>query len=975
MTTIRLACAALAAISLTATHAAGQLYQGPDSGSVASGVAVTTGTFTRASRVDYGGPAFREPRNKVRPGRLSQFYEGPVSTPAVPMAFSTDPSVGSAVRTAPPPISVVSVEGMGDPGNYIPPDPYLAAGPDQVIVVDNGRFRILDKQGRTLATYEADSWFSTALRGAGPFDPKVTYDHFAGRWIMVWLDQSDSEQRSYFLVSVSDDEDAEGTWYNWALPGGVNGSTPAGNWADYQGVGFDKDALYITSNNWGFDGSYDYTKIRIIPKADLYANTAGRVRWTDLWNVRDAYGSPAFTIRPVVVYGTPGAYYLANFPFTYGGTGFSLFTLTNPLTSPALSAQKVTVAAWSEAPNAGQLGGGSPEIETPGSGLTNEPIYRDSSLWLVHSVGTGGRYSSVRYLRVSTVTGAVQEDGALGADGYWYYYPAIAVDKNQNVAITYSRSGESEFIGAYMTWRLASDPRGVLRPSVRLQEGKGNYVKTFGAGRNRWGDYLGITLDPATMEDFWMYTQYALGSDLWGNWVHSARLTPYLQRHIAGERSSHDFGLVEAGTTTDTVSFRLYNVGSTPLTVTSISLPGPAFHVIGQTALPRQLALWDTLVVRVSCEPTGHGALLDSIVIASDDAARPMVALVLKGKGVIIDPVEDDSLYAAGIATGTRLYRVDAQTGTSRGVGPVAVPDLKGLAVHPVTHELHGSVPRAAGTEIVRLSGGHGDALSMRTIPIKNIRGFVYLSADTILAVGYTPGIPYGMVYRIGPGPADTLTLSANNSMLLSGVARHPSTGAILASVMQPLTNRDRIYEIDPTTGAVSLIGSTGLGQSVPSLATGPDGTLYGLQTNGSLITIDPSTAAGTVVGPTGIGTPTAIAMRSSSSPTGLADDDPGAVPDEFRLFQNFPNPFNPMTEIRFHVPSLKRRAGGAGSTQVKLAVYDLIGREVAVLVDDRRAPGSYSVEFNAASLASGVYLYRLSAGGYVESRKMVLMR
>jgi hypothetical protein len=59
----------------------------------------------------------------------------------------------------------------------------------------------------------------------------------------------------------------------------------------------------------------------------------------------------------------------------------------------------------------------------------------------------------------------------------------------------------------------------------------------------------------------------------------------------------------------------------------------------------------------------------------------------------------------------------------------------------------------------------------------------------------------------------------------------------------------------------------------------------------------------------------------------------------------------------------------------VKLAVYAILGREVAVLVNERKAPGSYTVQFNASGVASGVYFYRLTAGTYVESRKMVLMK
>jgi hypothetical protein len=59
----------------------------------------------------------------------------------------------------------------------------------------------------------------------------------------------------------------------------------------------------------------------------------------------------------------------------------------------------------------------------------------------------------------------------------------------------------------------------------------------------------------------------------------------------------------------------------------------------------------------------------------------------------------------------------------------------------------------------------------------------------------------------------------------------------------------------------------------------------------------------------------------------------------------------------------------------VKLAVYDLLGREVSVLVNERKAPGSYTVQFNGSGLASGVYLYRLKAGSFVETKKLVLLK
>ncbi len=89
-------------------------------------------------------------------------------------------------------------------------------------------------------------------------------------------------------------------------------------------------------------------------------------------------------------------------------------------------------------------------------------------------------------------------------------------------------------------------------------------------------------------------------------------------------------------------------------------------------------------------------------------------------------------------------------------------------------------------------------------------------------------------------------------------------------------------------------------------------------------------------------------------------------LPAENSLSQNYPNPFNPSTVIRFTITK---------HTRVKITLYDLLGREVRVLLQDIKDPGGYSFNFNASGLSSGVYFYRIEAGRYTETRKMVLMK
>jgi hypothetical protein len=89
-------------------------------------------------------------------------------------------------------------------------------------------------------------------------------------------------------------------------------------------------------------------------------------------------------------------------------------------------------------------------------------------------------------------------------------------------------------------------------------------------------------------------------------------------------------------------------------------------------------------------------------------------------------------------------------------------------------------------------------------------------------------------------------------------------------------------------------------------------------------------------------------------------------VPSAFRLDQNYPNPFNPETQIRFEI--LK-------PGPVKLAVYDLTGKEVAILFDGMKQPGTYSMILNAKDLTSGMYLCRLQSAGFTTTRKITILK
>jgi hypothetical protein len=106
-------------------------------------------------------------------------------------------------------------------------------------------------------------------------------------------------------------------------------------------------------------------------------------------------------------------------------------------------------------------------------------------------------------------------------------------------------------------------------------------------------------------------------------------------------------------------------------------------------------------------------------------------------------------------------------------------------------------------------------------------------------------------------------------------------------------------------------------------------------------------------------------------------DDSSRLLPKEFSLSQNFPNPFNPSTKIKYTIPaSLNPSEGG---TLVRLAIYDVLGNEIATLINEEKQPGTYEVEFSPESSiknpASGVYFYQLKAGNFVDTKKMLLLK
>ncbi len=443
--------------------------------------------------------------------------------------WGTPEDVEAAGPEAVAPTVRASFEGIGQTA-WTPPDPTLAVGPGDVLVAVNTDMAGYSKTGALNFRWpNMTTLFSPVLpSGATLFDPVLAYDHYEHRWVAVVGARRQSPRGSWFMVGVSQGTNPAGSWWIWALNASLNGSANTNNWADYPMLAFDTQCIYVSSNMFEFGGSFQYAKLRILYKQELYSG--GSVRWYDWWNLKNPDGSTAFTIQPACQYtgtgGNPPAYLInALWP---GGNSLTMWTLSNPAAhwrggSSTWSKDRVSCRSYDFPPDARQLGSGV-RIETNDARLLNA-VYQYAGgvrrLWTTQTSkhtwsGDSEARSVVQWYEIDVVTKAVVQQNRYGASGKYYFFPAIQTDIDRNAYVVFGRSSSSEYGEARYTGRRATAPANDLESSSRIKAGESAYTG------QRWGDYFGICRDGGNNRRVWMYAQYAETGNAWGTWVASA---------------------------------------------------------------------------------------------------------------------------------------------------------------------------------------------------------------------------------------------------------------------------------------------------------------------------------------------------------------------------------------------------------------------------------------------------------------------
>lgn len=940
-------------------------------GSVDSGAVVNTGTFSDNPFIDeppfekgimnteyYPEPIILDPQGA--PVYESMYFED---------AFHTD----ELEQVGENPLLITKFN-QSLQNNVAPPDPTIAVGPNHVMVLTNNGtgIYIYDKQGNLLKSLGSTQWWSTVWPSQSG-DPQILYDHFSDRWVMVFMQVDDGAQTAGNLIAFSDDDDPIGTWYMYRLDTKMHGTTNSSTWGDYPQIGYDDKAIYIMTRLFGFSSGFFGSKIRIISKTDLYNGNAGPLTYTDLWNITMPGGATTpDVIHPSFHYSTANEHYFLHASRT-GGNFYSLYKLSDPIGNPVLTGTNIIVPFFGQTPNAGQLGT-TVAIESNGSHIKTSPVYKDGYLYATHSIRNSqhSAYGSVKYVKINTATNAVTESYELGAQGYFYFYPAIAVDTDDNVIITCSRSGDTEYPGAYFLGRRATDPPG-LSSSFVLQEGLASYVCSFCGDRNRWGDYLGAYIDHSSEYDFWMVSQYAASANNYAISIGNVRLQPFQGVYPFFETLDYDLGSTEIGDSSDVVSVYIANYGVDPLVISSIAESAGDFHRISNFTFPLNVATYDTVKIDLVFVPTSAGVQNETLSISSNAAV--LDGLNLSGVGYTALPAGSRLLYAiTGAQNNGNLATINVTSGAGTNVGPSGYDDLFDIEINNSSNRVIGLRSLPIASEIYKINAVDGAAYLSAAVDVSELYSLAYDSAGTLYATTRN-----GDLFVV-----DSTDWSFTYVTTLFyervAIAFNPLTNELWGSVKNILGNpKDRIAKFDLVTGDTLLLGQTGYNVNTIDIVFDENGILYGVKGAGNVIsdlfTIDQNTGAATLIGATGIKDIRALGYSINDQIVSV-DNNPEVIPSEFTLSQNYPNPFNPSTTINFTVPQ---------TSDIKITVYNLLGETVKVLVDKQMNAGTHSIVWNADDnfgnkVTSGIYFYDLKANSdngsnFNQIRKMVFLK
>jgi hypothetical protein len=376
--------------------------------------------------------------------------------------------------------------------------------------------------------------------GTNCFDPKVVYDQYAGRFVVVALERTDAPNptHSRILVGVSKTSNPNDGWWLHSIDSKLN-IGGLDRWADYPGIAVDDKVVYITNNMFAFaagGSGYGGTRLWIVRKAPAYDGPNNNFTFavfdpfTDL-DAIDTTGQPAHMYGPPGTgeVGRPRGTFITSFSGISDGVDefVQVVEVTDPLQSfggPFFTHQFINFGNLDSGvamPDAPQLGQPTYPIETNDRRTLNA-VWRENNLYTcAQLVPIGGTpdagQATAHWWRIDTTAPApalaLVDQGNVGSEdlgGVTHtFFPSVMVDCELNMAIGFAASNNGIYCGAYYATRTSTDPPGTISPTGTLQAGLAPYKRFHTGNRNRWGDYTGLALCPMGESDFYVYNEYA----------------------------------------------------------------------------------------------------------------------------------------------------------------------------------------------------------------------------------------------------------------------------------------------------------------------------------------------------------------------------------------------------------------------------------------------------------------------------------
>jgi hypothetical protein len=455
-----------------------------------------------------------------------------------------------AGRPALAPVSEGGFQATTGSAAISPSDTTGAAGVAQVLTAVNIEYALWDKAAATappgvgtpVMGGTLESLFPDLPGGTFVYDPRVVYDPYRARFVLVFLAGHGPPfgpgfRKSWILaVSMPEATAADpNTWCRRRL-GGDQVRKDGQQFADYPGLGLDRKRIYISTNQFTFTGAEDfaYAQILAITKSSLYG--CGKRIQREVFageDTRDPRGGPAFTIQPAITETDTGANppeFLVSFQDRSCGVAcgkrLTVWRIVKKGKKGLTIAADAVGVGPSLFPPLGTQKDGSPScfvIEhcwDPGD-LRFPTAFYDADrgrLYTAHTVrrdiapGDGYLEAAIDWFEIdpSPITKAtITRRGTLGDAGRDSGWPAVATDGAGNLFVTYSRAG-APLPGEYLSMVGATIPPGASTPDAVavLTSGEALYIADFGRPQ-RWGDFAAANRDPVDPADVWLVGQYA----------------------------------------------------------------------------------------------------------------------------------------------------------------------------------------------------------------------------------------------------------------------------------------------------------------------------------------------------------------------------------------------------------------------------------------------------------------------------------